>query len=160
MYHSIVARRTAKVFAALNRHDAAPLLDGMDPHAVHVMNGEHALAGARCRHESVSAWYQRLFRLLPDLTFDVDAIAVTGWPWSTTVFVQWRDRALDGSYTNQGVNVVTLRWGKVHSIRIHCDSQRMAVALAQRALAGVSEGAAAAITDPTPGAVWAPARTG
>jgi ketosteroid isomerase-like protein len=130
----------------------------MDPGALHAMNGDHALAGVRSRPESIRAWYERLFRLLPDVRFDVDAIAVSGPPWRTTVVVQWRDRALGGTYGNQGVNVVDLRWGRIQAIRIHCDSQRLAAQLAGLAADGVSEAADAPLTDPIQGTAWTPVR--
>ncbi|HET7477250.1 MAG TPA: nuclear transport factor 2 family protein [Dermatophilaceae bacterium] len=147
MYHAIVARRTAAVFSALNGKDAGPLLRGMRPDAVHAMNGDHALGGARCRPETVRAWYDRLFQLFPDLRFTVDAINVTGWPWRTTVVVQWRDQALAGGYANQGVNVVDLAWGRIRGIRIHCDTARLATALAGQAERGVAGAAAEQLTD-------------
>jgi hypothetical protein len=41
---------------------------------------------------------------------------VKGWPWHTTVFVQWDGTATllngDDSYSNRGLHVITLRWAK------------------------------------------------
>lgn len=155
MYHTIVARRTSRIFDALNRGDLGPLLDGIAPGALHVMNGEHALSGARQHADSIRSWYDRLLRLLPGLRFSVDSIIASGPPWDTTVLVQWRDSALDGTYANRGVNVVELRWGRIRAIRIHCDSQLLSDRLAQLADAGVAEAAQAPIVDPVGREPWA-----
>lgn len=147
MYKTIVRRRTAAVFEALNRRDSSVLLSGLGEGPQHVMYGTHALGGARNQKETVAAWYERLLRLLPDLTFHVDAITVAGWPWATRVVVEWRDEALGGAYRNQGVNVIELAWGKVRAIRIHCDTEAMAAALAGLAAQGTDEAQAPALVD-------------
>ena len=44
----------------------------------------------------------------------VNNIWVKGWPWNTTVFVQWDATAMllngDDSYFNRGFLVITMRW--------------------------------------------------
>ncbi|WP_229506635.1 hypothetical protein [Massilia sp. BJB1822] len=83
------------------------------------MHGHHPLASERHAMNSTAQWYARLARLLPGLKFDIDAIAVTSWPWRTVATVTWKDRfALpDGSTgPNQGVHEFELRWvGKIFS---------------------------------------------
>jgi ketosteroid isomerase-like protein len=148
MYKTIVARRTRAVFDALNRGDAGPLLDGLSDPAQHVMYGDHALSGSRSTLPAIREWYARLLRVLPDLRFDVGSVLVSGPPWRTTVVAQWSDRALDGRYENTGVNVIGIRWGKVHSIAIHCDSQRLGEALLELERQGVAEAGAEPVTDP------------
>jgi ketosteroid isomerase-like protein len=150
VYRTIVTRKTRRVFDALNSGDTGPLLAGLDTPTEHVMWGDHALSGVRSNSESIERWYQRLFRLLPDLRFDIDTIAVKGPPWRTTVFVEWRDSALAGTYGNRGINVVELRYGRVRAIRIHCDTQHLARAVGELALQGKEEAAAAPIVDPAP----------
>ena len=147
MYRTIVARRTRSVFDALDRADPGVLLAGLGPQPEHAMAGQHALAGERHRLESIEQWYLRLFRLLPDLRFDVDAVLVAGPPWRTVVAVQWRDHALGGRYSNRGVNIIRLRWGRVESVDIYCDTELMARALDDLARSGTAEAAAAPITD-------------
>lgn len=152
MYKTIVARRTRSTFAALNGGDSGPLLAGLAAPAYHVMHGSHPLGGERTTRAAIEQWYARLFRLLPDLHFDVRSVLVAGPPWRTTVTVEWRDRALGGRYENQGVNVVRLAWGKVKSIEIHCDTQDLARSCADIARQGTEEAAAAPITDGPEGA--------
>jgi hypothetical protein len=38
-------------------------------------------------------WFEPLFRLLPNLAFNIKHVAVSGSPWDTTIVVEWRDTA-------------------------------------------------------------------
>jgi len=150
MYKAIVRRRLRRVFEQLNRRefDAMPALFATN--AEHVFAGDHALAGTRHSAEAIRRWYQRLPQALPDLRFDVRHIVVSGWPWHTEAAVEWRDggTALDGQpFSNQGVHFVTLRWGRVSSLRIYCDTQVLADLLQRNARHGAAEAGAAPITD-------------
>ena len=51
--------------------------------------GAHALAGERHDKATLRRWLERLGRVQPNLHLKVNSIWVTGWPWHTTVFVQW-----------------------------------------------------------------------
>src|SRR6201987_3000411 len=118
MYHAIVRRRIRALFAAINRGDAEPVLASFARRFEHAFLGEHALGGARHtlpasllppaaspprppprppppppppRHTlpATRRWYERLYRLLPDIHFDLRQIEVSGPPWNTTVVVDW-----------------------------------------------------------------------
>jgi len=70
---------------------------------------------------------------------------VKGWPWATTVIIQWTGTAStpNGSpYHQHGVHIVTLRWGTVTSIDANEDSQAVTEQMAALAAAGVDEAAA------------------
>ena len=76
---------------------------GPDPASLHACtiggviannSGAHALGGERHDKEALRRWFERLGRVLPTLHLTVNNIWVKGWPWHTTVFVQW-----DGSAT-------------------------------------------------------------
>lgn len=147
MHRAIVVRRVRAIFAALNRGETGPLLAGLTEPARHSMNGDHALSGSRSTVSATREWYARLLRLLPDLHFELDAIAVAGPPWRTIVTVTWRDQALSGRYHNEGVHVIELRGTRVRSVAIHCDSQRLAEVLRELAAAGVAEARALPVLD-------------
>ena len=137
MYHWMVRRLIRRTFASLSRGDYESVLKGVSPSIVHTFGGTHALGGTRHSVEAMRRWFQRLYRLCPELNFEVKAVAVSGWPWDTTVAVEWVDRAkpADGSeYVNEGVHVVRLRWSEAVSIHAYLDTQVFA-ALCQR-LAG------------------------
>ena len=69
-----------------------------------------------------------------------------GWPWHTTVFVQWDGTATllngDDSYFNRGLHVITLRWGKVQAMDVFENSQEVVRGLAAQAAAGLEEAVA------------------
>jgi ketosteroid isomerase-like protein len=73
---------------------------------------------------------------------------VKGWPWNTTVFVQWDGTAtlLNGDpYFQHAIHVITLRWAKIHALDVFEDSQAVADALDTQAAAGLDEAVAAQI---------------
>ena len=102
---------------------------GPDPASLHACtiggviannSGAHALGGERHDKEALRRWFERLGRVLPTLHLTVNNIWVKGWPWHTTVFVQWDGSATllngDASYVNRGLHVFTLRWGRVYAL--------------------------------------------
>jgi ketosteroid isomerase-like protein len=150
IYRSIVARRLRRVFESLNRGDHVPVLAAFGAPVEHVFFGEHALAGRRRDMPAVKAWYARVKTVFPDLHFDIDAIAVTGMPWNTTALVEWRDHFTlpDGSRRgNQGVHALRLVWGQVVSLRVYCDTQRLAGILRELEAQGVPDAGHAPIGD-------------
>ena len=151
MYHAIVRAKLRRIFAQLNRREfgAMPALFAAD--AEHVFPGAHALGGTRRSPAAIRRWYEeRLPQALPDLRFDVRHIGVSGWPWHTEAVVEWGDHGttLDGRpFANQGVHCVTLRWGRVRSLRIYCDTQVLADVLARNARHGAAAAGAAPLVD-------------
>ena len=150
MYHAIVRRKLRRAFADINAGRYDGIVGQFAPRHRHAMAGQHALAGDRRSLESTARWYARLQRLLPGLAFDIRAIVVGGMPWKTVAAVSWDDHFTlpDGSRgSNTGVHEFELRWGKVHSLVIHCDSQRLQRYCERLVECGVAEGGAAPITD-------------
>ncbi|HEY0229814.1 MAG TPA: nuclear transport factor 2 family protein [Dokdonella sp.] len=150
IYRLIVERKLRHAFAALNRGDYAPILGSFAATAEHTFYGEHALGGSRHTPAAIRAWYARLRKMLPDLHFELDSVSVRGYPWRTTAMVAWRDRFRlpDGCVrSNQGVHVLQLRWGKVVSLRIHTDTQKLAEVARELLAQHVMEAGLAPITD-------------
>ena len=150
MYHAIVRRKLRRAFADINAGRYDGIVAQFAPRHRHAMPGEHALAGERHTPASTARWYGRLQRLLPGLAFDVRAIVVGGMPWRTIATVAWDDRFTlpDGTAgSNTGVHEFELRWGRVRSLVIHCDSQRLQHYCERLVACGVAEGGAAPITD-------------
>jgi ketosteroid isomerase-like protein len=95
-------------------------------------------------------WFQRLFRLLPHLTFNIKHISVSGPPWDTTIVVEWRDTAtLPGGapYVNDGAHVIRMRWAKVTSLHAYLDTEILALAFRKMAAEGIGEAEAEPIQD-------------
>jgi len=159
IYRSIVERKLRRAFEALNRGDHAPVLASFGAPVEHVFFGAHALGGARRDLQGIVAWYARLKTILPDLRFDLGAVAVSGMPWNTTALVEWRDTFTlpDGSRRgNQGVHALRLAWGKVVSLRIYCDTQLLEAILREMQAQGRAEAGLAPIGDASPPAEATP----
>jgi len=142
MYHAVVRNKLLATFKSLNEKDYEPILNSLAPSFEHFFSGTHALGGTRYTMKATRHWYERLRRVLPDLHFTVDHVTVSGWPWATTAFVEWRDKgqSLDGhAFNNQGVHVIRLRWGKVISVRIFCDTVVLADCLQRNGTHGAPE---------------------
>jgi ketosteroid isomerase-like protein len=150
MYHAIVRRRIRALFAAVNRGDAEPVLASFAEPFEHAFLGEHALGGVRHSLAATRRWYERLYRLLPDIQFDLRRIAVSGPPWNTTVVVDW-DETNSGTdrvrTANRGVHVAQLRWGRVSRLVICPDTIGLKATLERLAAAGNREALAAPIVD-------------
>lgn len=150
IYRYVVERKLRNAFAALNRGDHGPVLASFGPRVEHVFFGDHALAGARHRMDSIEPWYARLKRVLPDLRFDIESIVVRGMPWNTVALVEWRDEfSLKNGVRrgNQGVHALRLKWGKVVSLRVYCDTQVLAGVLREQQALGVADAGLAPIVD-------------
>jgi ketosteroid isomerase-like protein len=149
-YHSIVKNNIINGFRGVDNHDYATLADHFAPGVHHRFAGDHSLGGERHDAATTVIWLERVGRVLPDLTFDLTAIAVAGWPNDTTVAARWNAHAnlADGGepYRNRGVHIVRLRWFKIVEMDVYQDTQLLRAALDRQAASGIDEAAAAQIT--------------
>src|SRR5579859_6670224 len=149
MYHRVVRNKLLQAFRELNDRQWDGVLKQFAPRFEHVLMGDHALGGVRHTLGPTRLWYERLYEVLPDLEFEPQRVIVSGWPWDTTAIVEWLDRATvagtTGGYQNEGVHVFRLRWGKVVSLRVYCDTAKLAAALLAQAANGTQAAAAAPI---------------
>ena len=146
IYSYFVKRLVRRSFDNVNNHRWDELLEPAVPNVHHRFGGAHAIGGERHDKETLRRWFERLGRVLPNLHLKINNIWVKGWPWHTTVFVQWDGTAKllngDASYFNRGLHVITLRWGKVCALDVFEDSQEVARGLAAQAAAGLEEAVA------------------
>ncbi|MBY0561014.1 nuclear transport factor 2 family protein [Hyphomicrobium sp.] len=150
MYHSIVRRNVEKLFDALGRGDVDYAVAGMADRFEHIFPGDHSLGGTRHTPAGIRLWLKRLLRVLPGLRFKVKHMAVSGWPWNTTVLVEWRDFATlanGAPYVNDGAHAIQIRWGKVVVLHAYLDTQIMIDAMRTMEAAGVAEAGAPKIED-------------
>jgi ketosteroid isomerase-like protein len=135
MYQGIVRARMRALFDAVNRGDAEPVIAAFAPVFEHRFLGDdHALGGSRTSLSAVRDWYGRLYRLLPDIHFDLERIDVVGPPWNTVVVVDWRETnsGTDGVRTfNRGHHVLHLAWGRAKRLLI-CPDTTLLVATLDR----------------------------
>ncbi|MET0761787.1 MAG: nuclear transport factor 2 family protein [Thermoleophilaceae bacterium] len=109
LYSSIVKRRIRQSFDHVNDHRWDELLRSIAPNVHHRFLGAHAIGGERHDRETLRLWFERLARVLPNLHLKINDIWVKGWPWDTTVFVQWDGTAslLDGGgYSQHAIHVI------------------------------------------------------
>lgn len=150
MYHRIVASKVRGVFAAINAGDWETMVAGMAPTFTYRFYGDHALSGERHTAAALRLWWQRIDRLLPGTTFDVDDVLVAGWPWATRVATSVTVNAglPDGTrYQNVITQFIRMRWGKITEVRTLEDTVVLQRALDALAAAGVAEAHADPITD-------------
>ncbi|MDO5652681.1 MAG: nuclear transport factor 2 family protein [Brachymonas sp.] len=148
MYHAIVRQRLANAFAGLSQGRVEAITNELAPHAVHTFIGHHALSGVRRQPALIRQWYERLLRLMPGITFQLDEIVAKGPPWNTLAVVHWQETnfGTDGvQTTTDGVNVIKLRWGKVVSVRIYTDTVALKATLDRIFNKGTTEAHAAPI---------------
>jgi ketosteroid isomerase-like protein len=149
MYKTIARRRVTATFEALSRGRWQDTVGDLADDVHHVFPGEHALGGERHSRDGMERWLERLYRLIPELHFEVKSVAVRGWPWDMRVAVQWRDwgRTADGeAYENDGAHWMRLRRGKATEIHAYLDTQSLAESCERMAAAGIEEAAAPPIT--------------
>jgi ketosteroid isomerase-like protein len=150
MYHFIVRRTIKRMFDCLSSGDYETVLKGISPSISHTFSGTHSLGGTRHSVETMRRWFERLYRLTPELNFEIENIAVSGYPWDTTIAVEWVDSAnpLDGSeYVNEGVHIIKMKWGKVVYLHAYLDTQKTEALFERLAASGWVEAAAAPIED-------------
>src|SRR4051812_29416484 len=107
MYHAYVRGQVKRLFEAVNQGNAEPVLRLFGRHFEHIFLGDHALGGSRTTLPATREWYGRLYRLLPDIRFDVRRIWVSGPPWNTIVVIEWDESntGTDGvRTTNRGIH--------------------------------------------------------
>jgi len=145
MYHAIVKRIAKKNFERVNQRDFDSLLKDCVPHVYHRFGGPHALGGERHDREALGRWLGRLARLGPNMKLSVRDVWVKGLPHDTTIIVRWTntDQLPDGtSYSNHGVHVIKMRWGKIVEIDANEDSQAVAEWLKLQSSRGIEEASA------------------
>ena len=107
MYKMIVKKKMTSVFERLNNGDYEYALSDIGTTFEHCWQA--LPGGRRTRTKTLRHWFERLFRLFPNLRFEMHSIAASGGPWDTTVVAEWTDRATpaDGKdYVNSGVHVI------------------------------------------------------
>jgi ketosteroid isomerase-like protein len=135
MYKTIVRRMIRSGFRALSSGDYEQVLRLFHQQITFAFAGTSSLGGERCGVEAVRAWFQQLYASFPGIQFTVHQVIVQGWPWNTLVATRFSLAAprLDGSvYSNEGMQMVRLRWGRVVEDRLYEDTYKLEQELQQR----------------------------
>lgn len=145
LYGYIVQKKIRQTFDHVNNHRLDEAVEAVAPNIHHRVSGKHTLGGERHDKAALRRWFERLGRVQPNLHLKVNNVWVVGWPWNTSVFVEWDGTAtlLNGdAYVNRGLHMFTLRWGRVYALEEFQDSQAAANALAAQAATGLKEATA------------------
>jgi len=70
----------------------------------------------------LTEWITRFAALRPD--YEILDVLVAGPPWNTRVAVRLRDRIGD-DYTNEGMQYLRMRWGKMVADEVFVDTERI-----------------------------------
>jgi len=149
MYKAIARRKARATFEALSRGDWRDAIADVAQDVHHVFPGENAMGGERRSRDAMARWFERVYRLIPELSFEVRNIAVKGPPWDMMVAVEWADsgKAADGvPYANEGAHWIRIRRGKATYIHAFLDTEKVTEICDRLAAAGIEEAAAAPIT--------------
>ena len=149
MWRGFIARRVARVFRDIGERRLDRVLAGLAPDVHHRFAGDGPLGGERTSRAAVGLWFERVFRLYPELTFEVHRVTVGGKPWRATVTVEWTASAVPAAgepYLNRGAHVLRVERGRVTHLHAYEDSQAVALACEVMAAAGIAEAAAPPIT--------------
>jgi ketosteroid isomerase-like protein len=149
MYKAIARRKATEVFEAIGRRDIDAVLKDVAPNVHHTFPGDNALGGERHSRDAMRLWFERVFRLFPDLQLKVRRVAVKGPPWDMFVAIEWTDHgeAADGvTYENEGAHWIRLRRGKAVYIHAYTDPEKITTICNRLAESGVEEASAPPIT--------------
>lgn len=150
MLETVVKRKIHKLFDAINRGDFEPIIAGFAKRFEHAFIGNHALGGARHTIGATRQWYERLYRLLPDIHFTIDRISIRGLPWNMMAIAEWRETnsGTDGVRTTaHGIHVVWISWGKMTRLLILPETHALIGTLNRIKATGVEEAGAPPIVD-------------
>jgi ketosteroid isomerase-like protein len=154
MYRMIVAHQVRKAWSHLQRGDWPFIVDSLADDFTYRFVGDTAIGGTRHTKAAMAEWFERLFRLFPDLRFEVRDVLVAGWPWRTRAVVLVGIQAtVEGEpYENELAQRLEIRWGKITRVTNLEDTQKLERALARIEAGGVEEAGAAPIDESVPAA--------
>ena len=84
--------------------------------------GTSSFAATLVGRESLRGWLARFTALSP--RFDIRDVVVSGPPWNMTAAVRFHD-AIGADYENEGVEWLRIRWGRVRSLEVFLDTERV-----------------------------------
>jgi hypothetical protein len=84
--------------------------------------GTSSFAADTATDVELKAWIARFAALRPH--YEILDVLVAGPPWNTRVAVRLRDRIGD-DYTNEGMQYLRMRWGKMVADEVFVDTERI-----------------------------------
>jgi hypothetical protein len=84
--------------------------------------GTSSFSADTATSEELTAWIVRFAALRPH--YEILDVLVGGPPWNTRVAVRLRDRIGD-DYSNEGMQYLRMRWGKMIADEVFVDTERI-----------------------------------
>jgi hypothetical protein len=140
LYSWIVRRVTALLYGKVSQGDLRLPLLGLAKDAILVFPGQNSFGGEHRGKAAIEAWMRRFAALRPEFT--VHDAAAAGPPWNMRVFMRFSDRIVAANgyvYENAGMEFIVLKWGLIHEIRVHLDTEKVAALDAQLVAAGQAQ---------------------
>ena len=127
MYSWIIGRVVRALIGRLNGGDIRTLMRTFASDAHLVFPGRSSFAGEHRGKDEIEAWFERFVALGPKL--EVHDVAVAGPPWDMRVCFRFSDRIPipdGGEYSNEGMEYLRIRWGKLREQRVYLDTEKVA----------------------------------
>jgi ketosteroid isomerase-like protein len=155
MYKTIVKQRIRSLFAKANEGNWQAIIDSLSSDFTYRFIGDTPLGGTRHKISSMQEWFRRIYRLVPDAKLTPIEIVVQGMPWNTRImtYVKFagtlpsRNGTKGAPYENEVMQLMHLKWGRIHSVLTLEDTQRFVNILPILTKAGIEEASAPPIND-------------
>lgn len=118
-----------RTFEQLNRRELDAVMGWYAEDAYFRFPGTHELAIEARSKAEIGQWFERLFRRLPSLRFDIDDVVVQGPPWNMRLCTRYRARteSATGAFAlYEGMQYAQLRWCTVTREELFPDTQSFA----------------------------------
>jgi len=121
MYHAIVQKIVRSTWRKVNAGDLdAPWRLAADD-LEFTFGGDTPLSGQWVGRDHLRDWLRDFTGRFETIDFVLEEVAVSGWPWNTTVATRLSVRGVwngGGTYENDATQWATLRWGKMTRDRV------------------------------------------
>jgi ketosteroid isomerase-like protein len=150
MYKTIVRAKVKALFAEANRGNWQAIVDNLSDTFVYRFVGDTPLGGTRTSKLAMQAWFKRIYKLVPDAKLTPQTIVVEGFPWNTKVMTYVKFNGTlpkvageaSSAYENEVMQLMHLRWGRIHSVITIEDTKRFVDILPRLLSAGITEAGA------------------
>jgi ketosteroid isomerase-like protein len=136
VYHAVVRAKVRRLWKRVGAGDYRAAVELAAPDVRFKFVGDPPVGAAFTGRDEFERWFLGLQETLPGLRITLTDVVVRGWPWRTTVVTRltMATTLADGSdYRNEGVQWVTLRWGRMVDDYVLEDTARLADALRRQA---------------------------
>lgn len=139
MYRWFVAWIVRRVFAANSRGEWDMAFRMFAEDVYFRYPGQHTLAADIHRKADMIEWLERIKALFPKLTFEIEQVVVSGWPWDTkacTRFIACYALPDGERVRSPGMQYLRISWSKVKVDNLYLDTQMIASLLDRTIVSG------------------------